>query len=791
MAEPESLLQKLLARRVPQILGLYIAAAWLIVEMGEWITGLLGWPDQLVIYAFVLMSAFLPGVVLLAWHHGRPGRDKWQLSEKIWLPINVVLALAAVAVVMRAVPPGVAPLSKVQAEPAVTQRILVDETGTEQVYSVARDEYRKRVAAFFWTQQGSGPTSTDQWHGYAIAWLLAVDLGRDPLLTVFSPYSLDLIQSLKAAGFDRALGEPLSLDIRLARDADADLLVRGQYSMADDGVRLDAQVADAESGRIVAEHAASASDLVTAVARLSEQLAPALHGDVERDPQAFLEIPLAEAASASPDALEALIEGMNAIGLDRNTDAAEAALRRAVSLDPDFALAHVRLAELFRSRAELQASAQAMERALALDYKLGLETRFALKANRYAVLGDYDKAMRVLEMWTEVHPDSLRAHIALAGNMVTMGRADAARPALERARALDPDNADIDRIQFRVEMLSGDFEEAARQLRSYIDREPEDVEARLDLGELYMYRGDFERARDVLEQAALIASDPFRAELQHMVVDARAGRLREALARMTAALTQVARSDNLAELVVARYRALSQAGRFSEVLNMARDQRAALEEAFPAAGFWMLSSEMKAQAHSALGDVDAALAVLEEGERQLGEPMGRYLSINRLQVLFRHESELPLMERELERLRFFEENFSFPGMRAYVNLAEALVAERRGDSAAAVESMRSALEEIRSSGMSLDLSALDYFEFELARLLGVHGEGDEARNILERLLARHPAHGPARLELARVEIADDRAESARVHLERLMTQWADADPEYIDLRDARRMLDSL
>ena len=109
MASQDTLLKKLLARRVPQILGVYIAAAWLTVEMGEWITGLLGWPEQLVIYAFVLLVAFLPAVVLLAWHHGAPGRDRWQLSEKIWLPINVVLALAAVAIVMDVVPPGEVP----------------------------------------------------------------------------------------------------------------------------------------------------------------------------------------------------------------------------------------------------------------------------------------------------------------------------------------------------------------------------------------------------------------------------------------------------------------------------------------------------------------------------------------------------------------------------------------------------------------------------------------------------------------------------------------------------------
>ena len=187
MTDDGNLFQKLMARRVPQITGLYIAASWLTVEMGQWIVGLLNWPEQLVVYAFVLLAAMLPSAIMLAWNHGAPGRDRWPRGEKIAVPLNALLAIGAVAVVVVSVPPADSGETTGYAGSAVAERTLVDETGNERVFKVAREGFHRRVAAFFWTPTESAGFEEDHWYGYAIAWLLSVDLGRDPLLTSLHP----------------------------------------------------------------------------------------------------------------------------------------------------------------------------------------------------------------------------------------------------------------------------------------------------------------------------------------------------------------------------------------------------------------------------------------------------------------------------------------------------------------------------------------------------------------------------------------------------------------------------
>ena len=673
----------------------------------------------------------------------------------------------------------------------MTQRTLVDETGSEQVFAVAHEAYHKRVAAFFWTPTESAGLDEDHWYGYAIAWLLSVDLGRDPLLTIFTPYRRDLIEDLRSAGFDRAVGEPLSLDLRLAADNDAEFLIRGRYEPTEDGIRLLATVANVDSGKTVAERRVEAGSLVSAVAELSDSLAPDFYGEVDRDPDAFVDIRLDEAATGSEEALEALTRGLNAFQFDRDLDRAVAALRLAVEIDPEFALAYASLSGFHRARGDMQASAGAIEQALALDYKLDSQTLFALKANRYAVLGDYDRAVRVLEMWTELHPESFQAHITLARNMVMMGRIEAAREALERAEELDPDNSEIDRLLFSVEKLSGDLEEAGERLRAYIESEPQDAQARIDLGNLHLLRGQFERARRVLEEAELIASDPFEAELAQMVVDARSGKLADALAAMAAAMDRIDRPDKIGQLILRRYRALSMAGRLREVIEMAEMNRDTLKKAFPAANYWLIMAEMLSQAHSELGQIDEAMAVIDDAIEQLGDPMGRYLAINRLQVLHRQDSDASSLEQPLERFRFFEENFSFSGTEAYVLLGAALTADRRGETDVAVEHMRSAVDAVRASSVALNLFALDYFDYQFGALLRADGRLGEARSVLEALLARHPAHGPSRLELARVTLADGDRDAARAQLEQLLEQWRNADSDYLTYREARQLLESL
>jgi hypothetical protein len=99
MTEQQTFIKQLMRRRVPQIVGTYIAGLWLVVEIGGWVTEQLGLPSAYAFYLFIALVTLLPSVMLLAWRHGAPGPDLWGRTETLVVPINVLMAVGAVVLV--------------------------------------------------------------------------------------------------------------------------------------------------------------------------------------------------------------------------------------------------------------------------------------------------------------------------------------------------------------------------------------------------------------------------------------------------------------------------------------------------------------------------------------------------------------------------------------------------------------------------------------------------------------------------------------------------------------------
>ena len=97
----KTLLKALFHRRVPQILGLYLGAAWIAIEFSDMIVDRYGLGQTLVDFLLVLLASFVPTVLMLAWFHGAPGRDEWTRVEKIGIPLNILLCIGLLVVLFR------------------------------------------------------------------------------------------------------------------------------------------------------------------------------------------------------------------------------------------------------------------------------------------------------------------------------------------------------------------------------------------------------------------------------------------------------------------------------------------------------------------------------------------------------------------------------------------------------------------------------------------------------------------------------------------------------------------
>lgn len=90
----KNLVGKLLERRIPQFLVVYLGVAWGIMQFTQLIVDVFLFSPHWTKIAIFATFMLWPSYLLVVYRHGRPGTDAWGLPEKIGIPANLLLAFA-------------------------------------------------------------------------------------------------------------------------------------------------------------------------------------------------------------------------------------------------------------------------------------------------------------------------------------------------------------------------------------------------------------------------------------------------------------------------------------------------------------------------------------------------------------------------------------------------------------------------------------------------------------------------------------------------------------------------
>jgi adenylate cyclase len=305
----------------------------------------------------------------------------------------------------------------------------------------------------------------------------------------------------------------------VARELNVDYVVQGSVRRAGQRARIGVQLVRATDGHAswAERYDRTLEDLFDMQAEVSRQIVDAL--------QVQLRPAEAELLKRAPTAnREAYVLYLRARALlddsqRRSNFAAEDALRQAVSLDPDFALAHAALAECYGQRATgwwggLELVEQARphaQRAVELEPSLPqshMAMGFVLRLQ-----GDAEGLLREIRL--AARPDTTDPVILRwAGwSLMTQGRAEEALEILERAHRLHPRNYRIASSLTDCYLSLGRHEDERRILESIresltetLDREPGNLDARAILGITLSQAGD--PAGGIAQAERAIAADP-------------------------------------------------------------------------------------------------------------------------------------------------------------------------------------------------------------------------------------------------------------------------------------------
>ena len=267
---------------------------------------------------------------------------------------------------------------------------------------------------------------------------VAVELGQSPFLNIVSEERVR--ETLRYIG--RSADERVTRDVArdIAQRQGVKALLLGSITSLGRHYVINLEAVSAGSGETIAREQAEAesrerilSRLGEAVRRLREKLGESL-ASIEK-----FSAPIEQATTASLDAFKAYDLGRQR-QFNGHYFEAIPLYRRAVELDPDFAMAYAALGITYGTAREYDLAAQFSQRAFELRDRVSEREKFYISVRYYMdVLDNGDRAIEVLELWKQTYPRDFVPRTNLAARYAAIGRY---QEALEEAREglrLNPD----------------------------------------------------------------------------------------------------------------------------------------------------------------------------------------------------------------------------------------------------------------------------------------------------------------------------------------------------------------
>ncbi len=405
---------------------------------------------------------------------------------------------------------------------------------------------------------------------------LAVDLEQSPFLNILSDRRVS--ETLKLMG--RAPTEHVTADVarELCLRTGSKAVLGGSISNLGSQYIVGLDAVACNSGDNLAKEQAEAPSkegvlkaLTTAAtamrARLGESLASVQRFDVP-----------VEATTPSLEALKAYSMG---ITTSRTKGDAEAIpfTKRAIELDPNFAMAYVGLAVHYSNLGQASLAAENAKKAYDLRERVSDREKYRISAFYFQyVTGEVERATEAYELWAKSYPRDMSPHLNLGFIYNAMGQYDKAIAETEAARRLEPtlvaygnqasNFINVNRLQdarqaiqeaqqknfdglviradlYSLAFLSGDTAEMERQVQWAAGRPGEEDQMLSNHADTQAYYGRLEKARDLARRASdsAVRSDAKETSAQWLAFQA----LREAeLGNLSAARQGVARALALA-----------------------------------------------------------------------------------------------------------------------------------------------------------------------------------------------------------------------------------------------------
>jgi tetratricopeptide (TPR) repeat protein len=243
---------------------------------------------------------------------------------------------------------------------------------------------------------------------------LSVQLEQSPFLSIITDQQIQQTLGQMGQPVDAKLTPAIARE--LCQRTGSAAVLDGSIAKIGAQYLLTLKAVNCESGATLASTEAQASDenhVLEALGRVSVEIRNKL-GESLSTIQKF-DTPLEKATTPSLEALKAYSSGIQASGT-KGTEAAIPFFKRAIELDPNFAVAYAYLGILATSSLEPSLSVDYRTKAYELrDRTSEAERYWVTAAYQKGVTGNIPKAIEACDLWIQAYPRSYFPHVYLGG----------------------------------------------------------------------------------------------------------------------------------------------------------------------------------------------------------------------------------------------------------------------------------------------------------------------------------------------------------------------------------------
>ena len=363
------------------------------------------------------------------------------------------------------------------------------------------------------------------WLSKGVSSMLVTGLAQMRGLDIVSGQRLREVS--EQVGFDNldALDRKRAADV--AKRAGAGAIVVGSIFNNGSEVRIDAQLEDLSSGRVLAAESVRGTDLFALV----DQLAAKIRDGIGLGTEATVRH-VAEISSASPEAYRLYSNGVDAFNNARWADAANL-LEQAVAIDPEFAQAYLNLALVHQWLGNSESAETYLRKSAGHVERLTEREQLLIQAELARLEGRSAEAARLLDQLVERFP-ALDSSYPLAMQLYGVFDSPLQDPAkmvsiAEVGVKALPGSRSLLNIYAYALMGAGRLADAGRELEKLARIAPREPNPYDSLGELHLVIGDPDKAVEFYSRALTV--DPtFPSRVGRSWAWATLGRYEEAVA---------------------------------------------------------------------------------------------------------------------------------------------------------------------------------------------------------------------------------------------------------------------